>query len=67
MKKIGLILAVFAFLVFCASDGISQEVSPVVGDKAPNFSFVDVSGIKLNLSDCEGIRNVVLVFYAQHS
>ena len=40
MKKIALILVVFAFLVYCPSAGQSQEV----GDNAPDFSLVDASG-----------------------
>ena len=64
MKKIGLILVVFAFLVYCASDGNSQEVSPKVGDNAPDFSLVDVFGNEVRLSDFKGKKNVVLVFYS---
>jgi len=50
MKKIGMILAVFGFLVYCASAGQSQEVSPEVGDNAPDFSLVDVSGNEIILT-----------------
>jgi peroxiredoxin len=64
MKKIGLILGVFAFLVYCASDGQSQEVSPKVGDNAPDCSLVDASGNEIRLGDFKGKKNVVLVFYA---
>ena len=64
MKKIGLILVVFAFLVYCASDGNSQEVSPKVGDNAPDFSLVDVFANEVRLSDFKGKKNVVLVFYS---
>ena len=67
MKKIGLILVVFAFLVYFASAGQSQEVSPEVGDNAPDFSLVDASGNEIRLSDFKGKKNVVLVFYADHS
>jgi peroxiredoxin len=67
MKKIGLILVVFAFLVYFASAGQSQEVSPEVGDNAPDFSLVDASGNEIRLDDFKGKKNVVLVFYAQHS
>ena len=67
MKKIGLILGVFALLVYCASDGQSQEVSPKLGDNAPDFSLVDDSGKEIRLGDFKGKKNVVLVFYAQHS
>ena len=64
MKKMGLILVVFAFLVYCASDGQSQEVSPKVGDNAPDFSLVDVSGNEVRLSDFKGKKSVVLIFYS---
>jgi peroxiredoxin len=67
MKKIGLILVAFALLVYCASTGQSQEVSPDVGDNAPDFSLVDVSGNEIRSDDFKGNKNVVLVFYSQHS
>jgi len=67
MKKISLILVVFAFLVFCASDGQSQDVSLMVGDKAPDFSLVDDSGNEIKLGDFKGKKNIVLVFYYHHS
>jgi len=60
MKKIGLILVVFAFLVNSASAGQSLKI----GDKAPDFSIVDVSGNEIRLSGFKGKKNVVLVFYA---
>lgn len=60
MKKIGLILVVFALLFGCASTG----QSPVVGKDAPDFSITDVSGEEVRLSDFKGQKNVVLVFYA---
>ena len=63
MKKIGLILVVFAFLIYCPSAGQSQEV----GDNAPDFSLVDVSGNEIRLGDFKGKKNVVLVFYADSS
>ena len=63
MKKIGLTLVVFIFLVYCPSVGQSQEV----GDNAPDFSLVDVSGNDVRLSDFKGKKNVVLVFYQWHS
>jgi cytochrome oxidase Cu insertion factor (SCO1/SenC/PrrC family) len=63
MEKIGLILLVFAFLVFNASAGQSSKI----GDKAPNFSLVDVSGDEVRLSDFKGKKNVVLIFYEKHS
>jgi peroxiredoxin len=67
MKKISLILVVFAFSVYCASDGQSQEVSPKLGDNAPDFSLVDDSGKEIRLGDFKGKKNVALVFYSQHS
>ncbi len=67
MKKIGLILVAFVFLVYCPSAGQSQEVSPKVGDNAPDFSLVDDSGKEIRLGDFKGKKNVALVFYAQHS
>ena len=60
MKKIGLILVVFAFFIYCPSDSQSQEV----GDSAPDFSLVDVSGNEIRLGDFKEKKNVVLVFYA---
>ena len=55
MKRIGLVLMVFAFLAYCPSTGQSQEV----GDNAPDFSFVDASGKEIKLSDFKGMKNVV--------
>ncbi len=66
MKKIGLILVVFAFLVYFASAGKSQEVSPGVGDKAPDFSLLDVSGNEVRLSDFKGKKKIVLIFYSSY-
>ena len=66
MKKIGLILVVFAFLVGCASTGQSPESSPEVGDKAPDFSIIDVSGNEVRLSDFKGKKNVALIFYESY-
>ena len=63
MKKIGLILVVFAFFIYCPSDSQSQEV----GDSAPDFSLVDASGKEIKLGDFKGKKNVVLVFYKWHS
>ncbi|UCE55649.1 MAG: redoxin domain-containing protein [Desulfobacterales bacterium] len=66
MKKFGLILVLFAFLVYYASAGQSQEVSPEVGDNAPDFSLADASGNEIRLGDFKGKKNVVLVFYSRH-
>lgn len=63
MKKIGLFLLVFAFLVSCASTTQSPDLSPKAGDNAPDFSLVDVSGNQVRLSDFRGNENVVLFFY----
>ena len=59
MKKIGLILVVFAFWVGCASTGRS----PGEGDPAPYFSVVDVSGNEVRLTDFKEKKNIVLIFY----
>ncbi len=63
MKKIGLILVIFVFLIYSPSAGQSQEV----GDYAPDFSLADASGNEIKLSDFKGKKNVVLVFYKWHS
>ena len=63
MKKIGLILVVFAFLINIAFAGQSPEV----GDSAPVFDLVGVSGDELRLSDYKGKKNVILIFYADNS
>jgi peroxiredoxin len=62
MKKISLILVVFAFLVNNASAGQSLKI----GDKAPELSLVDVSGNEIRLSDFKGKKNVVLIFYSKY-
>ena len=64
MKKIGLILLVCAFLVNCAPTSQSPVLSPNVGDFAPDFSLVNVSGNEVRLSEFKGEKNVVLVFYS---
>jgi cytochrome oxidase Cu insertion factor (SCO1/SenC/PrrC family) len=66
MKKIGLILVVFTFWVGCASTGQSPEAAPEVGNRAPDFSLIDVSGNEVRLSDFKGKKNVALIFYADH-
>ena len=63
MKKIGLILWIFAFLVYSPSFGHSQEVR----DNAPDFSLTDVSGNEIKLADFKGKKHVVLVFYSWHN
>ena len=63
MKKIGLILVVLWFLINVASAGQSLEV----GDSAPDFNLVSVSGDELRLSDYNGKKNVILIFYAENS
>jgi peroxiredoxin len=62
MKKLCLILMVFALLVYYPSAGQSQEV----GDNAPDFSLVDVSGKEIKSGDFKGEKNVVLIFYSEH-
>jgi cytochrome oxidase Cu insertion factor (SCO1/SenC/PrrC family) len=66
MKKIGLILLIFALLIGCASNGQSPGPSPEVGDIAPDFSVVDVDGNEIRLRDFKGQKNVVLIFYQRH-
>jgi cytochrome oxidase Cu insertion factor (SCO1/SenC/PrrC family) len=63
MKKIGLILLIFVLLAGCASTAQSPVSSPNVGDNAPDFSIVDVSGNEVRLSGFKGKKNVVLFFY----
>jgi peroxiredoxin len=60
MNKLALILVVLAFLASCASSGPSPEV----GDTAPDFNLVDVSGNEVHLSDLKGKKKVVLIFYS---
>ena len=63
MKKFGLILVVLWFSI----SGASAGQSPEVGDNAPDFNLVSDSGDELRLSDYNGKKNVVLIFYAEHS
>ena len=63
MKKIRLILVVFSFLINCASTKPSPESSPNIGDYAPDFSLVDVSGNEVRLGAFKGKKKVVLIFY----
>jgi peroxiredoxin len=58
MKKIGLILVVFAFFI----NGASAGQSPKVGDSAPDFSLIDASGKEIKLGDFKGKKNVTLIF-----
>jgi peroxiredoxin len=62
MKKIGLILLVFAFLI----NGASAGQSPGEGDISPEFNLVDGSGNEIRLGDFKGKKNVVLVFYSRN-
>ena len=66
MKKTGLVLAMFAFLVSCASTAQSPELSPKVGEDAPDFSLVDLSGNPVRLSDFKEKKNLVLIFYTDY-
>jgi len=66
MNKNGLILVVFALLVSCASTAQSPELSRKVGEIAPDFSLVDVSGNQVNLSDFNEKKNIVLIFYTDY-
>ena len=59
MSKLGLICLVITLLAGCATTGESPEV----GDRAPDFSLVDVSGNDIRLSDYRGKKKVVLIFY----
>ena len=63
MRKIIFILVLAVFLVNCAS----TVRSPSVGDHAPDFSLVDVSGNEVRLSDFKGKKNVVLIFYDDYN
>ena len=38
-----------------------------VGDSAPDFNLVGVSGNELRLSDYKSKKNVILIFYADNS
>jgi cytochrome oxidase Cu insertion factor (SCO1/SenC/PrrC family) len=67
MKKLSLILPVFALLFGCASTAQSPGPSPEAPDYAPDFSLVDVSGNEVRLSDFKGKKNIALIFYADHS
>ena len=66
MNKNGLILVVFALLVSCASTAQSPELSRKVGEIAPDFSLVDVSGNQVKLSDFNEKKNIVLIFYTDY-
>jgi|GEM_PF-1654998 len=66
MNNFSLIWVVIAFLVGCASTGPSPGSSPEVGDNAPDFSVVDVSGNEVRLSDFKVKKNVVLIFYESY-
>jgi peroxiredoxin len=66
MKKTGLFFVVFVFLVSCASTAQSPEPFPKVGESAPDFSLIDVSGNQVKLSDFKGKKNIVLIFYTDY-
>ena len=66
MKKNSLILVVFALLVSCASTAQSPELSRKVGEIAPDFNLVDVSGNQVKLSDFNEKKNIVLIFYTDY-
>ena len=66
MKKTGLVLTMFAFLVSCASTAQSPELSPKVGEDAPDFSLVDVSGKPVRSNDFKEKKNIVLIFYTDY-
>ena len=59
MNEIGPFLFVFTLLFGC----VSTSQYPAVGDAAPDFSIMDVSGDEVRLSDYTGKKNVVLIFY----
>jgi len=59
MNRIALILLVLVLLFGCASTGQTPEM----GEYAPDFNLVDVSGNEVRLSDFKGKKNVVLIFY----
>jgi peroxiredoxin (alkyl hydroperoxide reductase subunit C) len=59
MSKLSPILLVITLLAGCATTGPSPEV----GDLAPDFTLVDVSGNEVRLSDFRGEKKVVLIFY----
>ena len=52
-------MLVFASLIFFPSDGQTLEV----GDTAPDFNLVGVSGDEISLSDYKGKKIVILIFY----
>ena len=51
------------FLINVAFAGQSLEV----GDSAPDFNLVGVSGDELRFSDYIGKKNVILIFYEDNS
>ncbi len=52
-----------ALLFFNVGDVMALKV----GDVAPDFSIIDVSGNEVRLSDFKGKKNVVLIFYYDHT
>ncbi len=57
------VLVSVALLVFNVGDVMALKV----GDGAPDFSIIDVSGNEVRLSDFKGKKNVVLIFYYDHT
>jgi len=70
------LLAVMAFLLLTISPGHAQlgpkeranlkatDLDRVkVGDKGPDFTLENLDGKKISLSDFQGKKNIVLVFY----
>ncbi len=52
-----------ALLFFNVGDVMALKV----GDVAPDFSIIDVSGNEVRLSNFKGKKNVVLIFYYDHT
>ena len=63
MKKITLILAIFAVLLLTVSAGTEREYNAAEGMKAPYFEVVGNDGETISLSDMDG-RFVIVNFWA---